>query len=90
MSAALEPCAFCQIAPDAIDLENDLAFAIPVGFPVTPLHALVIPKRHVPNYFSLTETELLACYELLRLLRAKTLAGICLCMALILGSTPVQ
>lgn len=46
MSAALEPCAFCQIAPDAIGLENDLAFAIPDGFPVTPLHALVIPKRH--------------------------------------------
>jgi ATP adenylyltransferase len=74
MNAALEPCIFCQIAPVAVALENDLAFAIPDGFPVTPLHALVIPKRHVPDYFSLTETELLACHELLRLFRAKVLA----------------
>jgi hypothetical protein len=37
---AREPCAFCQIALGAIDLENDLAIAIPDGFPLlrsTPL-----------------------------------------------------
>jgi ATP adenylyltransferase len=74
MNPPLEPCAFCQIAPVAVEVENDLAVAIPDGFPVTPLHTLVIPKRHVPDYFSLTETELLACFELLRLLRVKILA----------------
>ena len=74
MTAALESCVFCRIDSDAFQFENDLAFAMPDGFPVTSLHALVVSKRHTPDYFSLTESELIACNDLLWRLRAKNLA----------------
>ena len=40
------------------------------GFPVNPGHVLVIPKRHVANYFELTTEEVLAIRDLLQ--RMKT------------------
>ncbi len=46
--------------------ENELAYAIRDAFPVTPLHTLVIPKRHVQSYFELGFAELEACNQLLR------------------------
>jgi diadenosine tetraphosphate (Ap4A) HIT family hydrolase len=63
-------CTFCSLELDRVILENQYAFAIRDGFPVTPLHSLVIPKRHALDYFSLTAPELLACNELLHTLRA--------------------
>jgi diadenosine tetraphosphate (Ap4A) HIT family hydrolase len=45
--------------------ENELAYAIRDSFPVTPLHTLVIPKRHVRGYFELDHAELEACHRLL-------------------------
>ena len=35
------------------------------GFPVTPLHTLVIPKRHVSDYFDLFQPERNAMQALL-------------------------
>ena len=62
-------CLFCEISNERIVAENDLAYAVHDGFPVTELHTLIIPKRHVEDYFSLTQEELLACDELMRLLK---------------------
>ena len=59
-------CLFCEMTEDRIIDRNDLAYAIRDGFPVTPLHALIIPKRHAVDYFDLTKEELLACDELLK------------------------
>ena len=59
-------CLFCSIEGSKVIATNDLAFAISDGFPVTEGHSLVIPKRHVTSYFSMTQDELLACDELLR------------------------
>ncbi len=58
-------CLFCEIPTDRVIASNDLAYAIHDGFPVTPLHTLIIPKRHVETYFDLTEAEILACNRLL-------------------------
>ena len=52
-------CIFCSIPRDRIISENDLTFAIRDNYPVTTLHSLIIPKRHVADYFSLTEDELM-------------------------------
>ena len=49
-------CLFCQIPLERIIAQNDLAYAIRDGFPVTPLHTLIIPKRHLVDYFELTTT----------------------------------
>ena len=50
-------CPFCEIPRERIIAENDLAFAVPDGFPVTKGHTLIIPKRHVADYFDLTSEE---------------------------------
>jgi len=62
-------CLFCEIPRERIILSNDLAYAIHDGFPVTPLHTLIIPKRHAVDYFELTKEELLACHALIHQLK---------------------
>ena len=62
----MNDCTFCNIPKERIILENELAYVIRDNFPVTPLHSLIIPKRHTIDYFSLTENELLSCDALLK------------------------
>ena len=58
-------CLFCNIPSERVIKENELAYAIFDGFPVTDKHALIIPKRHALNYFELTKDEIDACNGLL-------------------------
>ncbi len=58
-------CLFCEMPKDRMVAENDLAYAVRDAFPVTPIHTLVIPKRHVSGYFGLGQPELNACHRLL-------------------------
>jgi diadenosine tetraphosphate (Ap4A) HIT family hydrolase/5-methylcytosine-specific restriction endonuclease McrA len=58
-------CAFCEMPKDHVLAEAELAYAVRDAFPVTPLHTLVIPKRHVRGYFELGRAELNACHRLL-------------------------
>ena len=53
---------------------NNLAYAVNDGFPVTQGHALVIPKRHVADFFGLTDDEVLACNQLLKEMRSTIIA----------------
>lgn len=46
--------------------QNELAFAIRDAFPVTELHTLIIPKRHVSDYFDLHQPELNCIQALIR------------------------
>jgi hypothetical protein len=52
-------CLFCEIPDIRVIASNPLAYAIRDNFPVTSLHTLVIPKRHVLDYFSLSKEELI-------------------------------
>jgi ATP adenylyltransferase len=58
-------CPFCEMPEGTLIRENELAYAVRDAFPVTPLHTLVIPKRHVQGYFELGRPELNACHRLL-------------------------
>ena len=58
-------CVFCNNCAGRIIAENELCFAIRDGFPVTDLHTLIIPKRHVADYFDLHQPELNAIHDLL-------------------------
>jgi ATP adenylyltransferase len=62
-------CAFCEIPPERIIFETELAYAIRDVYPVTALHTLIIPKRHSPDYFALGRSETNGCGELI--LKAK-------------------
>ena len=59
------PCIFCKIRKEELQFENNLAFSSKDSFPVSKYHSLIIPKRHVENYFDLTKEEVLACNELI-------------------------
>ena len=56
-------CIFCKLK-DYV-LENELAYAVFDVMPVNPGHLLIIPKRHVQNYFDITPEEELAMHDLL-------------------------
>ena len=59
-------CLFCDL--DRLDLvaENSVAFAIRDRHPVMAGHTLVIPRRHVANYFDLFSSEDKAVQRLLQ------------------------
>jgi len=58
-------CPFCNPAKGMTLLsEIASAFAVLDIFPVSPGHSLVIPKRHVADYFNLTLHEQRACWML--------------------------
>lgn len=59
-------CIFCNISSERIIAESDLCFAIQDGFPVSQGHTLIVPKRHVANYFDLTEDEIIAMQKMLK------------------------
>ena len=65
------PCLFCNISSNDFELENELAFASYDTYPVSKYHALIVPKRHVENYFELNNEEVLACDALLKELKKK-------------------
>ena len=52
------PCLFCNIKASGLTEENELAYASYDSYPVSEQHCLIIPKRHVKNYFDLTDEEI--------------------------------
>ena len=60
------PCLFCNIKESGLADENTLAYASYDSYPVTDKHCLIIPKRHVKDYFDLTEEEIVACDQLIK------------------------
>jgi len=61
------PCLFCNFVENDSVHENDLAYSSYDTYPVADLHCLVIPKRHVRDYFDLTNEELIACNDLIKI-----------------------
>ena len=59
-------CVFCEIGSDRIIAENEYAIAFRDGYPVTKFHTLVTPKRHISDYFELTEEEMKAINTLVK------------------------
>ena len=67
------PCLFCNSKVSGIAHENDLAYASYDSYPVSNHHCLIIPKRHVIDYFELTNEELISCNDLIKLIKIETL-----------------
>lgn len=59
-------CLFCNVKKSGLADENKLAYASYDSYPVTNLHCLIIPKRHIKDYFKLTDEEIIACNELIK------------------------
>jgi diadenosine tetraphosphate (Ap4A) HIT family hydrolase len=59
------PCPFCQLPSERILHSNAHAHIIRDGFPISPGHTLIIPKRHIASFFDTTPEERNALLELL-------------------------
>jgi diadenosine tetraphosphate (Ap4A) HIT family hydrolase len=68
-------CPLCGIDSKRIIGENVLAVAIRDAYPVTPLHTLVIPRRHVITWFDLSVPEQRAINLLLGTMRKEILTA---------------
>ena len=63
-----DKCLFCDLQISdrgRVIAENDLAYAVRDGFPVSRYHTLFIPKRHTFDFFGLTSEELVAIQALI-------------------------
>ena len=50
-------CPFCRPQSDRVFYVSDLVLGLWDAFPVSPGHALLVPKRHVADWFSATHEE---------------------------------
>lgn len=51
------PCPFCDLPAERIVHTRGSAFVIRDGFPVSPGHSLVIPRRHMSSFFEVSDVE---------------------------------
>ena len=65
------PCLFCNINSKDLVFDNEFAFASFDSYPVSKYHSLIVPKRHILDYFELTNDELLACNNLIKKIKKK-------------------
>ena len=56
-------CPFCSIPRDRIICESDLVVGVWDAFPVSPGHALLVPRRHVAHWFDATRDEQIALLD---------------------------
>ncbi len=66
-------CPFCTLDPTRILTSNTHAFAIMDGFPISPGHALIIPKRHIASLFEAAKDERDALFDLVEQVRQQLL-----------------
>ena len=67
------PCLFCNSKISGIARENDLAYASYDTYPVSKLHCLIITKRHVIDYLERTNEEIVACNDLIKIIKEEIL-----------------
>ena len=70
MNAPDTECPFCNVR--APILADELAFVIYDKYPVSPGHALIVPRRHIESFFDATPYEFIAMFALLNAMRRQT------------------
>ncbi len=60
-----KPCPFCQLDPARILHQDALTVVYKDGFPVSPGHTVIIPRRHFPTLFDATPDEQMALLQAL-------------------------
>ena len=58
MSNSTEECLFCNKKKQKIIYSTESMYVVKDSYPVTKLHTLIIPHRHVSNFFDLNDSEL--------------------------------
>ena len=62
----MSDCIFCNINQSRILYSNEYFYVILDVYPVTELHTLIIPHRHISSYFELSKEEQSSLFLLLK------------------------
>lgn len=73
MPDSSKDCPFCSPDPNRIFHETDLVVGLWDAYPVNPGHALLVPRRHVPDWFEASEDERRELMEGIEVARAAIL-----------------
>ena len=73
MKSPNNPCLFCNTKKSGCAHQNEFAYASYDTYPVSKYHCLIIPKRHIKDYFDLNKDELMACDKLIRIVKREIL-----------------
>jgi diadenosine tetraphosphate (Ap4A) HIT family hydrolase len=60
----MKGCKFCNINERSVVIESELSFAFYDQYPVNEGHVLIVPKKHVVDYFELSSAEKKDIWEL--------------------------
>ena len=60
------PCLFCITKKEDIIDKNEFAYATFDSYPVSSQHCLIVPKRHIKDYFELNKEEVIGCDQLIK------------------------
>jgi len=66
MSNQTKRCLFCNKKKQKIIYSSKLIFVVRDSFPVTKYHTLIIPHRHVSNFFNLNDDEFKDIFKILK------------------------
>ena len=69
----MSSCPFCDPPADRVVFEEKRVYGLWDGYPVTPGHALIIPRRHVSSLFEATPEEQANLMAALPIVRARVL-----------------
>ena len=64
-STRASDCFFCNHGKERVVAKNELGLALRDTYPVTEHHTLIVPRRHVADFFDLTPPEAKALHALL-------------------------
>ena len=58
-------CLFCRRSKQSIIYEDEYCYVTRDSYPATERHTLIMPKRHVEDYFGLNQDELESVHKIL-------------------------
>jgi len=66
MLSSKDQCLFCNKAKQKIVYSSKLIFVVRDSYPVTKHHTLIIPHRHVSDFFDLNDDEFIELNQILK------------------------
>jgi diadenosine tetraphosphate (Ap4A) HIT family hydrolase len=66
-----DSCPFCSYDSGRLIVESGSVIALWDGYPVSQGHALIVPKRHVSDWFDASREEKIAIIDIIELVKAE-------------------
>lgn len=70
-------CVFCAVPAHRVVHQTSLGIVFRDGFPISPGHTLIVPRRHVGSFFEITAEERSSLLSLLEHARMQLVAELC-------------